>query len=187
MRYEWTSNGSTIRGQLDARQVADMAAAGMSLEVVREYRCTRGSERHWGEHTQSEIDALTADGWACEVGEPWPMEVPAPPDPSAILAARAAEVLANPDAVEAVQAVLARVGEVVAAGVAITDWTYQGVTAAIEGAMTGDASHDLALMRYGMALRTSWDRVIYHAGTMQTAQELWPAMVATVTSETPSA
>ena len=102
----------------------------------------------------------------------------APPDPSAILAARAAEVLANPDAVEAVQAVLARVGEVAAAGVAITDWTYQGVTAAIEGAMTGDASHDLALMRMGMALRTAWDRVIYHAGTMQTAQELWPAMVA---------
>lgn len=106
----------------------------------------------------------------------------APPDPSAILAARAAQVLANPDAVEAVQAVLARVGEVAAAGVAITDWTYQGVTAAIEGAMTGDASHDLALMRYGMALRTAWDQVIYHAGTMQTAQELWPAMVAAAQS-----
>lgn len=103
-----------------------------------------------------------------------------PPAPAAILAARASEVLANPDAVEAVQAVLARVGEVAAAGVAITDWTYQGVTAAIEGAMTGDASHDLALMRYGMALRTAWDRVIYHAGTMQDAQELWPAMVAAV-------
>jgi len=107
-------------------------------------------------------------------------EPPPPPDPAEILAARAAEVLANPDAVEAVQAVLARVGEVAAAGVAITDWTYQGVTAAIEGAMTGDASHDLALMRHGMALRTAWDRVIYHAGTMQTAQELWPAMVASL-------
>lgn len=108
----------------------------------------------------------------------------APPDPSAILAARAAEVLSRPGAVEAVQAVLARVGEVAAAGVAITDWTYQGVTAAIEGAMTGDASHDLALMRYGLALRTAWDRVIYHAGTMQTAQELWPAMVAAVAAMT---
>lgn len=110
-------------------------------------------------------------------------EPPPPPDPAAILAARAAEVLARDGATAAVQAVLARVGEVAAAGVAITDWTYQGVTAAIESAMTGDAAHDLALMRMGMALRTAWDRVIYHAGTMQEAQELWPAMVASLTKE----
>ena len=102
----------------------------------------------------------------------------APPGTAAILATRAAEVLSRPGAVEAVQEVLARVGEVAAAGVAITDWSYQGVTAAIEGAMTGEASRDLALMRHGLALRTAWDRVIYHAGTMKDAQELWPAMVA---------
>ena len=105
-----------------------------------------------------------------------------PPDPSAILAARAAEVLANPDAVEAVQAVLARVGEVAAAGVAITDWTYQGVTAAIEGAMTGDLTGDFALLRMGVALNTAWERVVMHAGSKAAAYELWPAMVAAVQS-----
>ncbi|NLF18383.1 MAG: hypothetical protein GX595_14195 [Lentisphaerae bacterium] len=126
---------------------------------------------------------MSAAAWAALGCVPYTAPPPEPPpNPAVILAARAAEVLANPDAVEAVQAVLARVGEVAAAGVAITDWSYQGVAAAIEGAMTGDASHDLALMRHGMALRTAWDRVIYHAGTMQTAQELWPAMVAAVQS-----
>lgn len=129
-------------------------------------------------------ERMSDEAWSALGCVPYVAPPPAPPPaPAEVLAARAGEVLANPDAVEAVQAVLARVGEVAAAGVAITDWTYQGVTAAIEGAMTGDSAHDLALMRMGMALRTAWDRVIYHAGTMQEAQELWPAMVASLTKE----
>lgn len=86
-RYEWHNGAMPIRGELDARQVADMAAAGTALAVVREYRCTRGTERHWGEHTEAEVSALVADGWACEVGEPWPMEAPAAPSLAALRSA----------------------------------------------------------------------------------------------------
>lgn len=186
MKYRWTisdERGSqTVEGDLSPDQVREMGTICAAIAVLREYRCTRGAERHWGEHTQAEIDALAADGWACEVGEPWPMESPAPPDQAAILAARAAEVLARDGATAAVQAVLARVGEVAAAGVAITDWSYQGVTAAIESAMTGDLAGDFALLRMGMALNTAWERVVMHAGTQANAYELWPAMVAAVQS-----
>ena len=110
-----------------------------------------------------------------------------PPDAAAILSTRAAEVLSRPGAVEAVQAVLARVGEVAAAGVAITDWSYQGVEDAVMSQMTDDAIHDYPYLKMSIRLNTAWERVVLHAGGKQQAYELWPAMVATVTSETPSA
>ncbi len=78
MQYEWSNNGVPVRGELDARQVADMTAAGQPPAIVRGYRCTRDSERHWGEHTEAEIAALAADGWTCEAGESWPFEAPVP-------------------------------------------------------------------------------------------------------------
>jgi hypothetical protein len=172
MQYEWSNNGVPVRGELDARQVADMTAAGVRPDIGRGYRCTLGAERHWGEHTEAEIAALAADGWECEVGEPWPYEALEPPTEAEQLAAQAAALWALPDVPEAVAAVLARVLAVAALGVDITDWSFQGVTAAAEAAMgTGDK---LAILTASVALRTAWDRLVYHAGDMRTADRLWP-------------
>jgi hypothetical protein len=88
------------------------------------------------------------------------------------LAAQAAALWASPDVPEAVAAVLARVQAVAALGVDIADWSFQGVTAAAEAAMgTGDK---LATLTASVALRTAWDRLVYHAGDMRTADRLWP-------------
>jgi hypothetical protein len=175
MRYEWATDQTavTVRGELDARQVADMTAAGIALAVVRGYRCTRGTEWHWGEHTEAEIAALAADGWTCEAGESWPFEAPTPPTEAEQLAAQAAALWALPDVPETVAAVLGRVQAVAALGVDISDWSFQGVTAAAEAAMA-TGGNALAILAASVALRTAWDRLVYHAGDMRTADRLWP-------------
>jgi hypothetical protein len=113
--------------------------------------------------------ALDALGW--EWYEPPVVETPAPTEYEQI-AAQAAALWALPDVPEAVAAVLARVQAVAALGVDISDWSFQGVTAAAEAAMgTGDK---LAILTASVALRTAWDRLVYHAGDMRTADRLWP-------------
>lgn len=81
-------------------------------------------------------------------------------------------VSATRDGDALLQSVLARVQAVAALGVDIEDWSFQGVTAAAEAAMgTGDA---LAILTAAVALRTAWDRLVYHTGDMRTADTLWP-------------
>jgi len=79
MTYQWTTDGRTIRGELDARQVAELTAAGNAPQPVTGYRCQRAGELHWGEYTAAEIADMAADGWSCAEGEPWPPPVPPPP------------------------------------------------------------------------------------------------------------
>jgi hypothetical protein len=88
------------------------------------------------------------------------------------LATRAAALWADADVQGAVSGVLAAVQAVAALGVDIADWSFQGVTAAAEAAMgTGDK---LAILTASVALRTAWDRLVYHAADMRTADRLWP-------------
>lgn len=177
MRYRMTHADGT---QVDAA-LTDEQAAAMASEHPRPlatYRCTRGNERHWGEHTEAEVAALAVEGWTCEVGEAWP---PEPLDIAAIQAAdhlaRARQLLADPDCREAVAEVLARVQAVAALGVDISDWSFQGVTAAAEArAAATEIPTRLDVLTAAMALRTAWDRLVYHAGTMRVADELWPAL-----------
>lgn len=179
MKYRWTiadERGSqTVEGELSPDQVSEMGMIGAVIEMLREYRCTRGAERHWGEHTEAEIAALAADGWTCEAGESWPFEAPTPPTEAEQLAAQAAALWALPDVPETVAAVLGRVQAVAALGVDISDWSFQGVTAAAEAAMA-TGGNALAILAASVALRTAWDRLVYHAGDMRTADRLWPAL-----------
>ena len=67
MRYQWTEHGNTTCGELDARQLADMASAGIPVAVVRHWYCQRTGEDHAGEHTDAEIAEMQAGGWTCRV------------------------------------------------------------------------------------------------------------------------
>lgn len=121
---------------------------------------------HWtGTET---AETLAAHGYTVI---PDPDPVPAQTE-AELLAAQAAALYAVPDCAEAVAGVIARVQAVAALGVSIDDWSFQGVTAAAEAAMgTGNA---IAILTASVALRTAWDRLVYHAGDMRTADVLWP-------------
>jgi len=94
MTYQWTTDGRTIRGELDARQVAELIAAGNAPQPVTGYRCQRAGELHWGEYTAAEIAAMAAEGWECAEGEPWPPPVPPTPTLAELQAAALARVRA---------------------------------------------------------------------------------------------
>jgi hypothetical protein len=183
MRYEWKSNGSPIRGDLDARQVADMAAAGMALAVVREYRCTRGAERHWGEHTEAEIAALAADGWTCEVGESWPFEINELPTQEQLFLTEAQQILTRDEgAVSAVQRVIQRVATVAALGVDISEWTIQGILDAADATIATNPAASQQIRDNATSLLAEWIRVVYHCNdSFSTADRLWPYLYTIVT------
>jgi len=94
MTYQWTTDGRTIRGELDARQVAELTAAGNAPQPVTGYRCQRAGELHWGEYTAAEIADMAADGWSCAEGEPWPPPTPPAPTLAELQAAALARVRA---------------------------------------------------------------------------------------------
>lgn len=129
---------------------------------------TRWRDGAWHWTGTETAETLAAHGYTVI---PDPEPVPAPTE-AELLAAQAAALYAVPDCAEAVAGVIARVQAVAALGVSIDDWSFQGVTAAAEAAMsTGEA---LSILTAAMALRTAWDRLVYHAGDMRTADALWP-------------
>lgn len=85
MKYEYTLNDQTIRGELDAETVAKFAAAGIPLAILRRRHYRRGAEQHVGEYTDAEHDALLAEGWellkVLADGEDVEPERPATPPP----------------------------------------------------------------------------------------------------------
>jgi len=92
--------------------------------------------------------------------------------------AEAQQIMTDPDAVDAVQQVLARVTEVAMLGVDITDWSFQGVTAAAElAAKNTETPTRLDILTASVALLTSWSRIIYHAGNTKQADLIWPYLV----------
>ena len=63
MRYEYVLNGQTLRGELDAATVAQFAADGIPLAILRRRHYRRGTEQHVGEYTDAEHERMLADGW----------------------------------------------------------------------------------------------------------------------------
>lgn len=85
MRYSFVIDGQTTHAELDAAQVAKLAAAGIELLVLRRRYYTRDGEKHVGEYTDAEHDALLAEGWellkVLADGEDVEPERPATPPP----------------------------------------------------------------------------------------------------------
>lgn len=126
-----------------------------------------------------------ADGHTVELaGDPrrarragWAETATAVPTVQDQAAAEAKRILADPDAADAVRCVLARVAAVAKLGVDISDWSFQGVTEAAERAgAKAEFPTRLDILTAAMALRTAWDRIVYHVGDMRRADELWPAL-----------
>ena len=128
----------------------------------------RDGDTHFTDHETPE--SLAAMGYTV-LPDPVP---PTPPTEAEQLAAQAAALWASPDLRDAVAGVLARVAAVAALGVAIEDWSFQGVTAAAEAALAAGSADAVAILTASVALRTAWDRVVYHTGDMRTADVLWP-------------
>jgi hypothetical protein len=103
---------------------------------------------------------------------PVPPDAPAPPQPT-----QAEALMANADMQESVAGVLIAVQAVAALGVDISDWSFQGVTAAAQSALaSADTARGIAILAAALALRTAWDRIVYHVGDMRTADDLWPEL-----------
>lgn len=106
-----------------------------------------------------------------------------PLEPVDPLQSAAEAILADEDAVAAVQGVIARVTAVAALGVDITEWSFEGVTAAAEAAAAKtEVPTRLDILTAAVALRTAWDRLLYHCESMRQADTLWPYMYAIVTA-----
>jgi hypothetical protein len=183
MVSEWIQDGRTIRGELTASQVADMTAAGVRPDIVRGYRCTLGAERHWGEHTEAEIAALTVDGWTCEVGESWPFEINELPTQEQLFLTEAQQILTRDEgAVFAVQRVIQRVATVAALGVDISEWTIQGILDAADAAIANNPAASQQIRDNATSLLAEWIRVVYHCNdSFSTADRLWPYLYTIVT------
>lgn len=134
-------------------------------------------------------------GWTREIRDgrsvqvPTLVEIPAEPSVEDKLAAEAARILSDPDhgqdATEAVQGVANAVKRVAALGVDITDWSFEGVTAAAQLASgkVEDIAAKFDILQASLALRVAWDRWEYHAGSKVLANHLWGAAYSLVFPE----
>jgi hypothetical protein len=94
------------------------------------------------------------------------------PDP---LLVEAQALMTNADMQESVKGVLERVMAIAALKVDITEWSFQGVTAAAEAAAYRiEVPTRLDILTAACALRTAWDRLLYHVESMRKADLLWP-------------
>lgn len=104
---------------------------------------------------------------------------PAPPAPTQaeVLTARATALLAEDGSNlrDDVARFLAQVSALAAAGVTLPEpLTFRELMAAIEANWPADPGQAAAA---GLKLRTAWDDVVYHAGTLREADELFPFLV----------
>jgi len=101
---------------------------------------------------------------------------PPAPSPAEILAASAAQLLADDSNLrEDVQRFQASVAELAAAGVSIPDpLTFRGLADAIEAHWETDKA---TAASEGLKLRNCWDDIVYHCGTLRQADELFPYLV----------
>lgn len=104
-----------------------------------------------------------------------------PPEPSRDYRGVHAEELAkNTDVREAVAGVEQAIYDIAAAGVELSELTFQGVESAITqatAAAADDLARQLQLIQLGNQLQNRWNRVVYHVGTLREAHQLWEYLV----------
>jgi hypothetical protein len=170
MLYQFEINRVRMRGHLEPTQVAAMAAAGISLEIVRRRLFSRNTDRHVGEYTDGEAAALVADGWTqvrtLAEGEDVPPEPPVAPDPYLAWRDEHREGLAAfREGWDAAMAAM------VATGTAMPALTFRDLKAkCVE--LGGDWP-----TRY-RDVRDLYDEVVIAAGSLQAAWDVLPKVLA---------
>lgn len=154
-------NGQQITG-LDPSRPEDRIAGGWLQVTPEQYAAAQSMARPQWDGTQV-------------------VEGPEPP-PVDPLAVRAAALLAEEGSNlgEDVARFVAQVQALAAAGVTLPEpLTFRELMTAIESKWPADPGQAAAA---GLRLRTAWDDVVYHAGTLREADELFPYLMQCVVS-----